>query len=115
VTALAELLRRQGYTVATASNGALALEYLHTQPYDVILCDLLMPEIDGPTFYTMLQRDCPFLCPRVIFLTGDTVGATSSAFLQQCGQPWLYKPFGASEVLRAIEQVLRAADGPCTA
>ena len=115
VIALAELLRRQGYTVATASNGALALEYLHAQPYDVILCDLLMPEIDGQTFYTTLQRDYPSLYPRVIFLTGDTVGATSTAFLQQCGQPWLYKPFGASEVLHAIAQVLRAADGPYTA
>jgi len=114
VGALAGLLDRQGYTVTTAGNGALAWEHLRAQRYDVILCDLLMPEIDGQAFYTMLQRHYPSLCARVIFLTGDTLGETSTAFLQQCGQPWLYKPCGAAEVLRAIEQMLGGTDGPRT-
>src|SRR5262245_17401116 len=46
-TALAGLLDRQGYTVTTAGNGALAWEHLRTQCYDVILCDIHMPELDG--------------------------------------------------------------------
>jgi CheY-like chemotaxis protein len=107
--ALAVLLHRQGYTVATASNGALAWEHLHAQRYDVILCDLIMPEVDGQALYAQLQRHSPSLCSRVIFLTGDTMGAPSATFLRQCGQPWLYKPCGAAEVLQAIEQMLRTA------
>ena len=103
---LAELLHRRGYTVTTASNGARAWEQLNAQCYDVILCDLLMPDIDGQVFYTLLQQHYPSLCSRVIFLTSDTIGETSTAFLQQCGQPWLYKPCGAAEVVYAIEQVL---------
>jgi len=42
----------------------------------------------------------------VIFLTGDTLGAKSTAFLEQCGQPWLPKPCKAAEVRSAIEQML---------
>ena len=110
VSALVALLERQGYTVTTAGNGARALEHLSAQHYDVILCDLLMPEMDGQTFYTLLQEHHPSLCTQVIFLTGDTLGEASTAFLHQCGQPWLYKPCGAAEVMRAIEQVLSSTD-----
>jgi len=114
VSALAGLLERHGYIVSTAGNGALAWEHLHTQRDDVILCDMLMPEVDGQAFYTMLQGHDPSLCARVIFLTGDTLGEASTAFLHQCGQPWLFKPCGAAEVLRAIEQVLGGTDDPHT-
>src|SRR5262249_25096063 len=106
-----ELLSRHGYTVTTAANGELALGLLHTQSFDVILCDLVMPEIDGPTFYREVQRHYPALAPRVMFLTGDTVGATSMAFLRDCGQPWLYKPCASAEVLRTLEALLHIAHG----
>jgi CheY-like chemotaxis protein len=72
VRALAALLRRDGYRVATAPNGRHALAQLQEQPYDVILCDLRMPELDGPAFYAILTRQYPALRQRVIFLTGDT-------------------------------------------
>src|SRR5262249_13892879 len=109
VRVLATLLRRQGYNVTTAVNGAHAWAHIRTQSYDVIVCDLVMPVMDGPTLYTRLQQHDPALCARVIFLTGDTVGARSMAFLRQCGQPWLYKPCVAAEILRTIEQMLHAA------
>jgi CheY-like chemotaxis protein len=40
----------------------------------VILCDLHMPDLDGPAFYAILVRQYPTLRQRVIFLTGDTRG-----------------------------------------
>ncbi len=109
---LSQMLRRQGYTVVTANNGALAWEHLRAQRYDVILCDILMPEISGPAFYILLQLGYPALCSRVIFLTGDILRDTTTAFLQQCGQPWLYKPCEAAAIRQAITQVLRTADAP---
>jgi CheY-like chemotaxis protein len=109
---LSQLLCRHGYTVATASNGARAWEHLQVQRFDVILCDLLMPEMDGQAFYALLQLCYPALCSRVIFLTGDILRDTTTAFLRQCGQPWLYKPCGAAEVLRTIEQMRGTAGSP---
>ena len=106
VRALAQLLSKDGATVDTAANGALALTQLHTHCYDVVLCDLRMPTLDGPDFYATLLKQHSYLCQRVIFLTGDTLGVASAAFLEQCGRPWLHKPCTAAEVRNAIQQML---------
>jgi CheY-like chemotaxis protein len=100
--ALATLLRRDGSTVDTADNGHRALALLEEWRYDVILCDLRMPALDGPTFSAILTRQYPHLRMRVIFLTGDTLGADSMAFLKQCGQPWVPKPCTAPAVRHAV-------------
>ena len=64
----------------------------------------------GPDFYAILLRQHADLGYRVIFLTGDTLGEESRAFLEKCGQPWLHKPCHAAEVRSAIQQVLRAGE-----
>ena len=109
VRALAALLRRDGYAVDTADNGHRALAQLEEHPYDVLLCDVRMPELDGPTFYDILTRQYPHLRQRVIFLTGDTLSVESQRFLEQCGQPWVPKPCPAAAIRRAIAQVLHNA------
>lgn len=106
VRGLARLLRRDSYTVHTAANGQHALAQLRAQPYDVVLCDLYMPALDGPALYAIMQQQYPSLCQRLIFVTGDTLGVENTAFLAHCGQPYLYKPCTAAEVRRAIQQVL---------
>jgi CheY-like chemotaxis protein len=108
---LAQLLRRDGGTVDIAANGHLALAHIQKQRYDVVLCDLRMPGLDGPDFYAILSRQHAYLRHRVLFLTGDTLGADSTAFLAQCGQPWLPKPCTAAEVRSAIQQMLQAVEG----
>ena len=55
VCALARLLRRDGYTVDTVDNGQRALAQLHTQRYDLILCDLHMPVLDGPAIEDQIE------------------------------------------------------------
>ena len=109
VRALTGLLRRDGYLVGTASNGRHALAQLQERPYDVILCDLRMPELDGPAFYAILTRQYPALRQRVIFLTGDTGGKASTPFLTQSGCPWLRKPSPIATIRRVIQQVLQAS------
>ena len=107
--ALAPLLRRDGYTVDTAADGQRALALLQERRYDAIVCDLRMPELDGPTFYAILTQQYPSLCQRVLFLTGDTLSRDSSAFLAHSGQPWMAKPCTAAALRRAIAQVLHHA------
>jgi PAS domain S-box-containing protein len=107
--ALAHLLRRDGHTVDMAANGQLALARLHTQAYDLILCDLRMPELDGPGLYQVLQQQYPHLLQRVIFLTGDTLSEEARTFLEQTEVPRLSKPFRAAEVRQLVQHVLHKA------
>jgi len=107
--ALAHLLRRDGHTVDTAANGQIALTKLPTQAYDLILCDLRMPELDGPGLYQALQQQHPHLLRRVIFLTGDTLSEEARTFLEQTEIPRLSKPFRAAEVRQLVQQVLQKA------
>jgi CheY-like chemotaxis protein len=108
-SALAYLLRRDGHAVETATNGALALEKLQSRSFDLILCDLRMPELDGPGLYRALQNRSPQLGQRFIFLTGDTLSAETREFLEQVSVPRLTKPFTAAQARRVVEQALRAS------
>jgi PAS domain S-box-containing protein len=108
VSALAYLLRRDGYHVDTAGNGRLALEQLQGQSYDLILCDLRMPELDGPGLYQEIEEHLPHLLSRMIFLTGDTLSPEAREFLEKAGVSRLNKPFRAAEVRRAVQQALQA-------
>src|SRR5262245_10426661 len=107
--ALTGLLRRDGYRVGTASNGQHALAQLQERPYDVGLCDLHRPDLDGPAFYAILTRQYPSLRQRVMVLTGDTRGSTHRTFLTQRGRPWLRKPCPIATIQRAIQAVLQAS------
>jgi CheY-like chemotaxis protein len=109
VRALRHLLRRDGHTVETAANGRLGLAKLHVDDYDLMLCDLRMPELDGPGFYRELERRAPHLCPRVLFLTGDTLAPEVMSFLQEVAAPSLMKPFTATELRQAIRRAVQAA------
>ncbi|MDH3602623.1 MAG: ATP-binding protein, partial [Candidatus Tectomicrobia bacterium] len=106
--ALARLFIRDGYAVEIASNGREAFGMLRAQPYDVILCDLRMPELDGPGLYRELERDGSQFLPRFIFLTGDTLRPEAREFLDATKAPYLTKPFRAAEVRRIVRQVLQS-------
>jgi CheY-like chemotaxis protein len=112
--ALAYLFRRDGHQVDTAANGHLALTRLQERSYDLILCDLRMPELDGPGLYRALEYHAPHLLQRFIFLTGDTLNPEAQTFFNQTGAVRLNKPFRAAEVRRVVQQTLqslnRAAD-----
>jgi C4-dicarboxylate-specific signal transduction histidine kinase/CheY-like chemotaxis protein len=106
--ALARLLHREGHRVDTAANGRLALAKLRERPYDLILSDLRMPELDGPGLYRALEQHAPPLCRRFIFLTGDTLSPETLAFFAQSGVPRLTKPFTVADLRHIMRQVLQA-------
>jgi two-component system CheB/CheR fusion protein len=104
--ALAQLLRRSGHTITTAANGHEGLAALAARAYDLILCDMRMPDLDGPAFYRELAGRHPHLLSRVIFLTGDVLSPEAEAFFTQVDRPRLLKPFKAQEVRQLIQQAL---------
>jgi CheY-like chemotaxis protein len=100
------LLTSAGHRVDLTTSGNQALRRLALRSYDAILCDLKMPDLDGPGLYRRLQRSRPHLLERVIFISGDTLGMGASEFLAQTGRPLLEKPFIPGEVLYAVNQIL---------
>jgi signal transduction histidine kinase/CheY-like chemotaxis protein len=104
---LKRLLSRDGYSVETVANGHMALAKLRERSYDLLLSDMRMPEIDGPSLYRMLEQQHPHLLRRVIFLTGDTLNPETKQFLDQSEAPCLTKPCTVGEIRRVIQQILQ--------
>jgi CheY-like chemotaxis protein len=105
-SAVVEALRDAGYLVQHAPDGLLALKRVKAQPFDLVICDLKMPRLDGKAFYRMLAAAAPGLSKRVIFVTGDVAGTDSETFLHESGCRWLAKPFRLGDLLRAVRDGL---------
>jgi PAS domain S-box-containing protein len=99
---LSEILSLRGYQCALASNGREARERLSEGPCDLILCDIRMPDTDGPTFYRWLEENRPELTDRIIFVTGDTLGPAAGRFLARSGAPMVEKPFTPADIWRVV-------------
>jgi two-component system NtrC family sensor kinase len=98
---LAEMLRDAGHTVDTAENGRQALDRLAAGAYDVVLSDLRMPVMDGPTLYGALRARHPALLGRIAFVTGDMLSPQMKEFLATTGVPRIEKPF-TIEAVKAL-------------
>ena len=105
--AVAESLQDGGFVVERASDGIEALERVGRQQFDVIICDLKMPRLDGTQFYRELEARNPELTRRVMFVTGDVAGTDAERFLEETGCRWLAKPFRLKDLLRAARETAR--------
>ena len=104
--AVADSLRDAGYLVNLAADGEAALDMIKEGPFDVVICDLKMPRLDGKAFYRALAAVRPTLARRVIFVTGDVAGTDAERFLNETGCRWLAKPFRLADLLRAVREGL---------
>lgn len=106
-TAVTDALRDAGYQVAHAEDGQAGLERIRQDRFDLVICDLKMPRLDGPAFFRVLSKEQPGLARHVVFVTGDVAGTDAERFLTESGCRWLPKPFRLTDLLRVTEDVLR--------
>ena len=104
--AVSEALADAGFNVDRASDGEEGLTRLTEANYDLIVCDLKMPRIDGMQFYRAMATATPALARRVIFVTGDVAGTDAERFLEETGCRWLSKPFRLGDLLRSARDTL---------
>jgi two-component system NtrC family sensor kinase len=104
--AVSEALTDAGFTVDRAADGEEGLTRLTEARYDLIVCDLKMPRIDGMQFYRAMAAATPALARRVIFVTGDVAGTDAERFLEETGCRWLSKPFRLGDLLRSARDTL---------
>ena len=106
-----EMMRRllvgEGWSVGTARNGREALERLGAEPPDLILLDLLMPEMDGFEFLTRLRQRADFTAIPVIIVTAADLTEEQRRLLQGGVEHILQKAaYGQDELLVEIRRII---------
>jgi two-component system cell cycle sensor histidine kinase/response regulator CckA len=102
-----QILQAQGYTVLVAPHGpgALALEQVHAkEPIHLLVTDVVMPQMDGPTLVRTLRERRPDL--PALFISGYSEPSTPIALPRSS---YLQKPFSPTQFTRAVQDALAAA------
>jgi len=103
---IADLLREEGMRVDVLQDGRHALQQAERETYDLAICDVKMPGIDGQRFYQILaQRQNP-LHEHVLFVTGDILAPRTQEFLDRHHLAHVAKPFRMEELNAAVQAML---------
>jgi CheY-like chemotaxis protein len=104
---VAAVLASDGHSVETARDGADALRLLDSSKrYDLIVSDLKMPGLDGPSLYLELTRRWPDTRPHLLFISGFVDSPEYSGFLHGTQVQVLLKPFAVDDLSRAVSGLL---------
>ena len=79
--------------------------------FDVIICDLEMPQMPGDKFYLAVQKAKPHLCERFLFVTGHSKNPKYEDFLKKTGRIVLVKPVPIDELIATIAFVIKQTSG----
>lgn len=104
-----DYLEFQGYEVATAENGREALEILDRQVPDMIICDIMMPEMDGYALIEKIRQDSRLSWIPVMFLSAKGQSQDRVKGLNTGADVYLVKPFEPEELVAQVESSLRQA------
>jgi DNA-binding response OmpR family regulator len=102
---IAQTLRQQRYIVETAGDGATALEKIFTEPYDLIVLDIMLPEKDG--FHVLEELRVEGVSVPVLMLTARGEVENRIKGLDLGADDYLHKPFSMAELLARIRALLR--------
>ena len=106
----AEILELAGYTVLTAPNGKMGVDAACKELPDLIICDIMMPELDGYGVLHILSRKPATATIPFIFLTAKTEKADIRKGMTLGADDYLTKPFDDTELLNAVEARLKKRD-----
>jgi signal transduction histidine kinase/ActR/RegA family two-component response regulator len=97
-----DVLREEGHQVDAVTDSQEGLNLISRTPYDLVICDLRMPQLDGQAFYNTLVSSGSPMANRIIFITGDTLAPRTLEFLEPHNLPYLAKPFLVEELKLAV-------------
>jgi two-component system cell cycle sensor histidine kinase/response regulator CckA len=93
------------HEVACVSSGRDAIAAIDARKFDVVLCDLMMPDLTGLDVYAHARKAAPELARRFLFVTGASV-PNEAAGTPSLGAPVLQKPFGIEELEQALANLM---------
>jgi len=107
---IAEILELSSYEVITAENGKIGVEFALQQSPDLIVCDIMMPELDGYGVLHLLNKHIETYGIPFIFLTAKSEKTDLRKGMEMGADDYLTKPFDGIELLNAIEVRLKKAE-----
>ncbi|MGL5194154.1 MAG: response regulator transcription factor [Chroococcales cyanobacterium] len=104
-----DYLEFRGYEVTTAENGREALEILEKEMPDMIICDVMMPEMDGYAFVEQVRKDSRTNWIPVLFLSAKGQSQDRVKGLNTGADVYMVKPFEPEELVSQVEASLKQA------
>ncbi|MDR3137122.1 MAG: response regulator transcription factor [Coriobacteriales bacterium] len=99
-------LRKEGYEVMVAADGTTALELINNHPFDLVILDVMLPNMDG---YEVVRRIRANHTVPVLFLSARDTELDKVVGLEIGGDDYLAKPFGVRELIARAKALLRRA------
>jgi two-component system alkaline phosphatase synthesis response regulator PhoP len=112
VETIAYNLQQAGYQVTTAVDGASALEAAHRETPDLVILDIMLPEMDGLEVCRQLRREKNTATTPIMMLTAKGEEIDKVVGLEVGADDYVTKPFGRRELLARVRALLRRADYP---
>ena len=108
VMSLEFLMRKNGYQVGIARNGAEALAAIDHTPYDLILLDIMMPDVDGLEVCRQLLQRPDRVATKVIFLSAKSREADVAKGYAAGADLYISKPFSTRQLMEKVRELLAA-------
>ena len=100
-----QVLRKKDYNIITALDGKQGFKQAKTQKPDLILLDIMMPDMDGWEVLRMLQNDDRYESIPIAMLTAKTQAKDKILGIQEGAVDYITKPFAPDELLERIEKI----------
>ena len=107
-------LKQAGYDVVTAADGAAALKKARTASPNLIILDIMLPEIDGFEVCKLLRRDPATAAIPILMLTARAAEIDRVLGLELGGDDYVTKPFSPRELVLRVKKILERAASPAT-
>lgn len=107
---IAEILELSGYKTFTAENGKVGVELAIREKPSVIICDIMMPELDGYGVLHMVRKNASIQQTPFIFITAKTERSDLRKGMEMGADDYITKPFEDIELLNAVETRLKRLD-----
>lgn len=102
-----DLLKVEGYDAIGAENGKVGLQLIKEQAFDLVICDVLMPKMDGFELLRTLTQEQPTETLPFIFVTAKTERSDLRQGMELGAYDYITKPFTRSELLAAVTAQLK--------
>ena len=110
VMSLEFLMRKNGYGVGIARNGGEALAAIHATPYDLVLLDVMMPDVDGYQVCRQIRQSPARAATKVIFLSAKSQPADVQKGYEAGADLYIPKPFSTRQLMEKVRELLAVSE-----